>query len=194
MQGFCIWFTGLSGSGKTTTADKLARIFVDQYDRHITILDGDVVRTHLSKGLGFSKEDRDTNILRIGYVASEIVKHGGAVICATISPYQSTRDKVRAMVGDGFVEVFMDTPLATCEERDPKGLYKKVRKGEIKNFTGIDDPYEIPENPELVLKTISESGSEIDTKKGTLLGASSKHSLNWNINLIFDYVDSKYDL
>ena len=116
--------------------------------------DGDVVRTHLSKGLGFSKEDRDTNILRIGYVASQIVSHGGLAICAAISPYQSTRDAVRNLVGSAqFIEIFVDTPLEICEARDAKGMYAKARRGEITGFTGIDDPYESPNDPEIKLNT-----------------------------------------
>ncbi len=153
-QGFCIWFTGLSGSGKSTTAQALVPMLME-YGRQVTVLDGDVVRTHLSKGLGFSKEDRDTNILRIGFVAGEIVRHGGGVVCAAISPYRATRQRVREMVGDGhFIEVFMDTPLEVCEERDVKGLYAKARRGEIKGFTGIDDPYEAPVNPEITLQAV----------------------------------------
>ena len=124
-----------------------------EHGRQVTVLDGDVVRTHLSKGLGFSKEDRDINIRRIGFVAGEIVRHGGIVICAAISPYRAVRDDIRSMIGDGFTEVFVDTPLEVCEERDTKGLYAKARRGEIKGFTGIDDPYEPPVNPELRLTT-----------------------------------------
>lgn len=152
-QGACIWFTGLSGAGKSTTAEILSTLLLEN-GRQVTVLDGDVIRTHLSKGLGFSKEDRDTNIRRIGYVASEIVRHGGLVICAAISPYRATREDVRNMVGDGFIEVFVDTPLAVCEERDTKGLYAKARRGEIKGFTGIDDPYEAPNHPEIRLTTV----------------------------------------
>lgn len=152
-QGACIWFTGLSGSGKSTTADVLQVILLE-HGRQVTMLDGDVVRTHLSKGLGFSKEDRDTNILRIGFVASEIVRHGGLVVCAAISPYRAIRDHIREMVGqDNFVEVFVDTPLEVCESRDVKGMYAKARRGEITGFTGIDDPYEAPLNPEITLDT-----------------------------------------
>jgi len=160
MSGFCIWFTGLSGSGKSTTAEELQSQLEEFHGRTITVLDGDVVRTHLSKGLGFSKEDRDTNILRIGFVAAEIVKHGGGVIVAAISPYRKTREEVRKMVGEGFIETFVDTPLSLCEERDPKGLYAKVRAGEIKNFTGIDDPYEEPTDPEIILNTLDNSPAE----------------------------------
>ncbi len=156
-QGVCIWFTGLSGSGKSTTADVLTSLLME-HGRQVTVLDGDVVRTNLSKGLGFSKEDRDANILRIGYVASEIVRHGGIAICAAISPYIATRDAVRSMMGDGqFLEVFVDTPLDVCESRDAKGMYAKARAGEIKGFTGIDDPYEAPPNPELTLDTVANS-------------------------------------
>ena len=159
-QGFCIWFTGLSGSGKSTTAEVLTTLLLEA-GRQVTVLDGDVVRTHLSKGLGFSKEDRDINIRRIGYVASEIVRHGGVAICAAVSPYRATRNDVRNMVGgDRFLEIFVDTPLEVCEERDTKGMYAKARRGEIKGFTGIDDPYEPPRNAELVLKTVKQDAEE----------------------------------
>jgi len=127
----------------------------------VTLLDGDVVRTHLSKGLGFSKEDRDTNILRIGFVAAEIVRHGGAVICAAISPYTATRNAVRSLVGaDAFIEVFVDTPLDVCAARDEKGLYAKAMRGEIRGFTGVDDPYERPHAPELTLDTVKATAEE----------------------------------
>jgi len=159
-QGFCIWFTGLSGAGKSTTADILI-IKLLEHGRQVTSLDGDVVRTHLSKGLGFSKEDRDTNVRRIGFVAAEIARHGGGVICAAVSPYRATRNECRAMVGDGrFVEVFVDAPLAVCEERDTKGMYALAREGKIKNFTGIDDPYEPPSNPEITIDTVKLSAEE----------------------------------
>ena len=152
-QGFCLWFTGLSGAGKSTIAAALLVMLLER-GRQVTLLDGDVVRTHLSKGLGFSKEDRDTNIRRIGFVASEIVHHGGAVICAAVSPYEATRNECRGMVGDErFVLVHVDTPLEVCERRDTKGMYAKARRGEIRGFTGIDDPYEPPLNPEMVLTT-----------------------------------------
>jgi sulfate adenylyltransferase len=154
-QGFCIWFTGLSGSGKSATTQVLTSLLLER-GRELTILDGDVVRTHLSKGLGFSKEDRDTNILRIGFVAGEIVRSGGAVICAAISPYRSTRNEARKMVGDNFITVYMDTPVEVCEERDVKGLYAKARQamddGKPMGFTGVDDPYEPPIDPEITLK------------------------------------------
>ena len=154
-QGFVLWFTGLSASGKSTVADLVVPV-LRQRGVRIEVLDGDVVRTNLSKGLGFSKEDRDTNILRVGFVANLLARNGLAACCACISPYTSIRDTVRRQVeGDGgvFVEVFMDTPLDECIERDPKGLYKKALAGEIKQFTGIDDPYEPPEHPEIALQT-----------------------------------------
>jgi sulfate adenylyltransferase len=159
-QGFCIWFTGLSGAGKSTIANKLVNM-LQEYGKNPTVLDGDVVRTHLSKGLTFSKEDRDTNILRISFVAGEIVRHTGSVICAAISPYRQARREARKMVPeDHFIEVFVDTPLEVCEERDIKGLYAMARAGELKNFTGIDDPYEAPVEPEITLKTVGVSPQE----------------------------------
>ena len=159
-QGVCIWFTGLSGAGKSTTAEVLT-VLLQEYGRQVTVLDGDVVRTHLSKGLGFSKDDRDTNIHRIGFVAAEIVRHSGTAVCAAVSPYRATRNDVRNMVGqDHFVEVFVDTPLEECEKRDIKGLYAKARRGEIKGFTGIDDPYEAPLHPEIRLDTVNHSAEE----------------------------------
>ncbi len=171
-QGVCLWFTGLSGSGKSTTAEHLVNQLLEK-GRNVTVLDGDVIRTHLSKGLGFSKEDRDTNIHRIGYVASEIVRHGGMVICAAISPYRATRENVRNMVGEGFMEIHMSTPLEVCEERDVKGLYAKARRGEIKGFTGIDDPYEAPINAEFDLtaeNTSAEENAKIIVDKLTEMG------------------------
>ncbi|HKR62150.1 MAG TPA: bifunctional sulfate adenylyltransferase/adenylylsulfate kinase [Thermoanaerobaculia bacterium] len=159
-QGFCIWFTGLSGAGKSTTADAVVRLLME-HGRAVTLLDGDVVRTQLSKGLGFSKEDRDTNILRIGFVASEVVRHGGAAVCAAVSPYRATREAVRAMMGaDRFLEVFVDTPLEVCEARDAKGMYAQARKGTIAHFTGISDPYEAPVAPELSIETQNTSAEE----------------------------------
>lgn len=159
-QGVCVWFTGLSGAGKSTTADVLTALLLER-GRQATVLDGDVVRTMLSKGLGFSREDRDLNIRRIGYVASEVVRHGGLVITAAVSPYRSTRDEVRAMVGaDRFVEVFVDTPLEECERRDVKGIYAQARRGEIKNFTGISDPYEPPLKPEITITTVGTTPEE----------------------------------
>ena len=159
-SGVCVWFTGLSGSGKSTTAAALVDL-LEEHGRRVTVLDGDEVRQLLSKGLGFSREDRDDNIRRIGYVAGQIVHHGGVAICAAVSPYAHARDEVRGMIGpDRFIEVFVDTPLEVCEERDPKGLYQRARRGEVANFTGIDDPYEVPERPEIVLQTIDHSASD----------------------------------
>jgi sulfate adenylyltransferase len=153
-EGFTLWFTGLSGAGKSTLANLVAEELLRRGHR-VEILDGDEVRTNLSKGLGFSKEDRDTNIRRIGFVAAEIVRHGGVVLAAAVSPYRAARDEVRHMVGgDHFVEVFVDTPLEVCERRDSKGVYAKARRGEITGFTGIDDPYEAPEAPSIVLDTV----------------------------------------
>jgi sulfate adenylyltransferase len=158
-QGICIWFTGLSGAGKSATAEVLA-VLLNEEGRRVTVLDGDVVRTHLSRGLGFSKEDRDLNILRIGFVASEIVRHGGVVLCAAVSPYRGARNEVRRMIGtDRFIEVFVDTPLDVCEARDTKGMYAKARLGQLTGFTGIDDPYESPETPEIVLDTVARTVS-----------------------------------
>ena len=159
-QGVCIWFTGLSGAGKSTTAEVLTELLLEN-GRQSTLLDGDVVRTHLSKGLGFSREDRDVNIRRIGFVAAEIVRHGGVAVCAAVSPYRATRNDVRNMVGsDRFIEVFVDTPLEVCEHRDAKGIYAQARRGEIKNFTGIDDPYETPLQSEITLDTVNHAAEE----------------------------------
>lgn len=159
-QGICVWFTGLSCSGKSTTAEILT-VLLEEYGRQVTLLDGDVVRTHLSKGLGFSKDDRDINIRRIGFVAAEITRHGGVVLCAAVSPYRATRNDVRNMIGeDQFIEVFVSTPLEVCESRDTKGMYAKARRGEIKGFTGIDDPYEPPEQPEITLDTTRHTPEE----------------------------------
>ena len=163
-QGVCLWFTGLSGSGKSTTAEIVTSLLLER-GRQVTVLDGDVVRTHLSKGLGFSREDRDTNILRIGFVASEIARHGGMVISAAISPYRATRNEVRKMAGDEhFVEIFVDTPIDVCEQRDVKGLYARARRGQITGFTGVDDPYEVPVNPEITLNTV-DFGPEENARK-----------------------------
>jgi sulfate adenylyltransferase len=156
-QGFCIWFTGLSGAGKSATTQVLTDLLLER-GKILTVLDGDVVRTHLSKGLGFSKEDRDTNILRIGFVAGELVRHGGSVVCAAISPYRNARNEARKMVGDNFIMVHMDTPVEVCEQRDVKGLYAKARQamanGKPMGFTGVDDPYEEPIDPEITLSGV----------------------------------------
>ena len=150
-EGFCLWFTGLSGAGKST----IAEVVVDELRRRgqrVELLDGDEVRENLSKGLGFSKEDRDTNIRRIGWVAAVLARNGVVAITAAISPYRDIRDEVRGQI-DNFVEVFVDTPIALCEERDTKGLYAKARSGEIPQFTGVSDPYEPPLAPEVRVVT-----------------------------------------
>ena len=159
-QGVCIWLTGLPGSGKSSNAEAVTNMLLER-GRQVTLLDGDVVRNTLSRGLGFSKEDRETNIMRIGYVASEIVRHGGVVVCAAVSPYRATRNEIRNIVGkDNFVEVFVDTPLEVCEQRDPKELYSRVRRGELTGVSGIDLPYEAPRHSELVLDTVKNSVEE----------------------------------
>ena len=155
-RGFCLWFTGLSGSGKTTITNVLVKELLGRGSK-LEVLDGDVVRENLSKGLGFSKEDRDTNIRRIAFVANLLSRNGVPVITAAISPYREIRDEARQMMDDRFVEVFVKASVETCEERDVKGLYAKARSGEIKEFTGVSDPYEEPENPEVVVETEQQS-------------------------------------
>lgn len=152
-RGACLWFTGLSGAGKTTTAERLLELLAER--RTVTFLDGDVVRTHLSRGLGFSREDRDENVRRVGFVAAEVVRHGGLVVCALVSPYRSTRGEVRQMMPEGsFIEVFVDTPLDVVAQRDVKGLYAAEKRGEVKQMTGVTDPYEPPLSPEIRLETV----------------------------------------
>ena len=156
-NGFIIWFTGLSGSGKTTIARILERR-IRAAGRNFESLDGDVVRTNLSKGLGFSKEDRDTNIRRIGFVGHLLQRNGVGVVCSAISPYRATRDDVREIVGEDFIEVYADCPLEICATRDGKvEMYAKAMRGELKEFTGVSDPYEAPETPELHLRTHEET-------------------------------------
>jgi adenylyl-sulfate kinase len=161
-KGFTLWFTGLSGAGKSTLSQYIEPRLRESGCR-VEVLDGDEVRQNLSKGLGFSKEDRDTNIRRIGSVANLLSRNGVVAITAAISPYASVRDEIRAMT-ENFVEVYVEAPLDVLEERDPKGLYAKARRGEIKNFTGISDPYEAPESPELVIHT-GEEGVEASGEK-----------------------------
>lgn len=156
--GFTIWFTGLSGAGKSTLSEAIqARL--KEHGRNVEVLDGDVVRTHLSKGLGFSKEDRDTNIKRIAFVCGLLTRNGVACISAAIAPYREAREWARNEIGN-FVEVYVKCPIDVCRERDVKGLYKLVDEGKLKGFTGVDDPYEEPEHPELVVETDKESIDE----------------------------------
>jgi adenylylsulfate kinase len=158
-KGFCLWFTGLSGSGKSTITTHLVKELRKRGSK-LEVLDGDVVRENLSKGLGFSKEDRDTNIRRIAFVANLLSRNEVPVITAAISPYREIRDEARQMMGDRFVEAYVKASVEICEERDVKGLYAKARSGEIKEFTGVSDPYEPPENPELILETEHQSAEE----------------------------------
>src|SRR4028119_523175 len=158
-RGFTLWFTGLSGAGKTTISEIVEHELRNRF-RKIEVLDGDIVRTNLSKGLGFSREDRDTNVLRIGFVADLLTRNGVGVIVSAISPYKEVRDQVRRNVGEGFIEVFVDAPLDVCADRDVKGLYKKAFSGEIPQFTGVSDPYEAPVAPELHIKTNEEEPAE----------------------------------
>src|SRR5207342_3625400 len=158
-KGFTLWFTGLSGAGKTTISELLAEQLKERGSK-LEILDGDIVRENLSKGLGFSKEDRDTNIRRIAFVADLLSRNGVPVITAAISPYRELRDEARELMGDRFIEVFVKASVEVCAERDVKGLYEKAFRGEIKEFTGVSDPYEPPLNPELTLDTEHDSAEE----------------------------------
>ncbi len=160
--GFTVFFTGLSGAGKSTIAQLLATKLQELTGRNITFLDGDIVRQHLSKGLGFSKEDRNTNIERIGFVATEVVRHGGIAICSAIAPYKESRDKNRLAIQEigSYIEVYVSTPIEECRKRDTKGLYTKAEQGFLKGFTGVDDPYEIPDGPEIVIDTCIMSPEE----------------------------------
>lgn len=157
-RGVAVWFTGFSGAGKSTIADALTKKLKSE-GYQLEVLDGDEIRENLTKDLGFSKEDRDTNIRRIGFLAKILARNGVIVLVPVISPYRSIREEMRASIGN-FVEVFVNAPLSVCEDRDVKGLYKKVRAGEIKQFTGIDDPYEPPSNPEIECRTDLEELSE----------------------------------
>src|ERR671921_956852 len=158
-RGFTLWFTGLSGAGKTTISEIVEKDLRRRFGR-VEVLDGDIVRTNLSKGLGFSKEDRDTNILRIGFVAELLTRNGVGVIVSAISPFKEARDQVRRNIGEDFLEVYVDAPIEVCAERDVKGLYKKAFAGEILQFTGVSDPYEPPAAPELHIKTDEEGPHE----------------------------------
>ena len=158
-RGFTLWFTGLSGAGKTTITNVLVKELVQRGSK-LEVLDGDVVRENLSKGLGFSKEDRDTNIRRIAFVANLLSRNGVPVITAAISPYREIRDEARQMMDDRFIEVYAKASVEVCEERDTKGLYAKARSGEIKEFTGVSDPYEEPLNPEITVETADQSPEE----------------------------------
>lgn len=157
-RGVTVWFTGLSGAGKTTLSCGVAQQ-LQALGLPVEVLDGDLVRQHLSKELGFSRADRDENVRRIGFVAEMLTRHGVIVLVSAISPYRATRQEVRQQIGN-FIEVFVDAPLEVCEQRDVKGLYRKARAGLIRHFTGIDDPYELPEYPEVVCKTAEQSISE----------------------------------
>jgi len=165
-RGFTVFFTGLSGSGKSTLANALMIKLLEDGRRPVTLLDGDIVRMHLSSELGFSKKDRSINVRRIGFVASEITKNGGIAICAPIAPYEADRRFNRELINPlgGYIEVYVNTPLEVCEERDPKGLYAKAREGILKEFTGISDPYEKPENAEIIQSSIDEEPEEIVQK------------------------------
>ncbi|MSR77375.1 MAG: adenylyl-sulfate kinase [Candidatus Omnitrophica bacterium] len=162
LRGVTVWFTGLPSSGKSTIARALERR-LKEGGLKVELLDGDVVRTHLSRGLGFSREDRDLNIKRIGFVCHLLTRNGIIAIASAISPYRETRDSNRRMIGQ-FIEVYVKTPLEECEKRDVKGLYQKARKGEIKEFTGVDDPYEEPAHPEVICETLKESPEDCVVK------------------------------
>jgi adenylylsulfate kinase len=159
-RGFTLWFTGLSGAGKTTISEIVEKELRERSGNKVEVLDGDIVRTNLSKGLGFSREDRDTNILRIGFVAELLTRNGVGVIVSAISPFKEAREEVRRNIGEDFIEVYVDAPLEVCAERDVKGLYKKALAGEIGQFTGVSDPYEPPAAPELHIKTDEEEPRE----------------------------------
>jgi adenylylsulfate kinase len=162
-RGFTLWFTGLSGAGKTTVSEIVEKELRKRIGT-VEVLDGDIVRTNLSKGLGFSRADRDTNVLRIGFVAKLLTRNGVPVIVSAISPYKEARDMVRQHIGENFIEVYVYCPLEVCAERDVKGLYKKAFEGEIQGFTGVSDPYEPPAAPELTLRTDEEEPEESASK------------------------------
>lgn len=163
-SAYTLWFTGLSGAGKTTISERVSQE-LKQRGHLVELLDGDIIRKHLTRGLGFSKTDRDENIHRIGFVAHLLCRNGVYVLVAAISPYAESRQKIKNLIGDQFIEIYVNSPIEICEARDVKGLYKKARSGEIKNFTGIDDPYEPPSHPDLEcrtdLETIEESVAKV---------------------------------
>ncbi|MFQ5582155.1 MAG: adenylyl-sulfate kinase [Mariprofundaceae bacterium] len=178
-QGFCLWFTGLSGAGKSTVSDAVHQALRDRGITNVELLDGDEVRTHLTRGLGFSREDRDTNVRRIGWVCQLLVRHGVPCMTAAISPYRDTRAEVRAMVekagGKGsFIEVYVNASVEECARRDVKGLYAKAEAGEIPQFTGVSDPYEAPDEPEIELMTEHET---LDESVGKVLAYLEGHGL-----------------
>lgn len=176
-KGFTLWFTGLSGSGKSTLSERIHQRLAKAGAR-VELLDGDEVRTHLSKGLGFSKEDRDTNVRRIGFVAELLSRNGVIAITAAISPYKETRDIVRSRIG-AFIEIFMDCPISVLADRDVKGLYKKALAGEIPHFTGVSDPYEPPSNPELRVDSSTEDITISEARVWQLLKDRGLIPLSW---------------
>ncbi|HEU0124484.1 MAG TPA: adenylyl-sulfate kinase [Bryobacteraceae bacterium] len=176
-KGFALWFTGLSGSGKSTLSERIYKRLA-QNGAKVELLDGDEVRTHLSKGLGFSKEDRDTNVRRIGFVAELLARNGVIAITAAISPYRDTRDAVRGRIGE-FVEIFMDCPIPVLADRDVKGLYKKALAGEIPHFTGVSDPYEPPVSPELRVDSSTEDIALSEDRVWRLLKDRGLIPLSW---------------
>jgi sulfate adenylyltransferase len=175
-KGFTIFLTGLSASGKSTISAKIMEVVERDYARPVTVLDGDIVREMLSSGLTFSRADRELNIRRIGYVAGEVTRHGGICVCAAIAPYRSARQEARSRIErfGAFYEIHVSTPLQVCEARDPKGLYRKARRGEIKGFTGVDDPFEAPERPDL---TIDASRIQVDESVRRILALPTAASL-----------------
>ena len=176
-KGFALWFTGLSGSGKSTLSERIFHRLA-ACGAKVELLDGDEVRTHLSKGLGFSKEDRDTNVRRIGFVAELLTRHGVIAITAAISPYRDTREAVRERIG-AFIEIFMDCPIAVLAERDVKGLYKKALAGEIPHFTGVSDPYEPPVSPDVRVDSSTEDIAVSEERVWTLLKDRDLIPLSW---------------
>ncbi len=172
-RAYTLWFTGLSGAGKTTISEKVSQE-LKQRGHLVELLDGDIIRKNLTRGLGFSKTDRDENVQRIGFVAHLLCRNGVYALVAAISPYADSRQKIRDLIGDRFIEIYVNSPIEICEARDVKGLYKKARSGEIKNFTGIDDPYEPPVNPDLECRTDLETIEESVAKVLNLLALKSQ--------------------